>query len=169
MILTIIWLGASLFALAVLLYFGMLFYLGYKNGTVYQYHSFKCQNKLFTNDTILNLYTVNNGHNVIELSMYTANMSTPKKIYPLGNKFKFLSLYSRYNFEAGTFYNYLIEDKKGIKSFISFSDINPKTCTLDTNNTYRFNNMQKYYPTGEKTKISKSTRDKVFDSNKGKL
>ena len=165
-ILTIIWLGASLFALAVLLYFGMLFYLGFKNGTIYEYKEFQCKNKDFINTIPVSL-SRSSYSNIIRLEFNTNSNSV--KTYPVNTKFIFVSLYSLYDFEGGTFYNYLIEDEKGIKSFISFNDINPKTCTLDTNNTYRFNNMKNYYPTGEKTKISKTTRDKVFNSNKGKL
>ena len=167
-ILSIVWLGASLFALAVLLYFGMLFYLGYKDGTIYQYQTFKCKNKVFTNNKPLNFYSKNDGRNIIDIEMYTETTSNTKKVYPIGNKFKFASLYSLYDFEGGTFYNYLIEDEKGIKSFISFSDINPKTCTLDINHQYSFRNIQEYYPKGEKTKISKATRNEVFKINKEK-
>jgi len=164
--LTIIWIGARLFALAVLLYFVMLFYLGFKDGTIYEYKEFQCKNRDFINTIPVSL-SRSSYSSIIRLEFNTDSNSV--KTYPINRKFKFLSLYSLYDFEGGTFYNYLIEDEKGIKSFISFNDINPKTCTLDTNNTYRFSNMQKYYPTGEKTKISNSTRDKVFDSDKGNL
>lgn len=165
-ILTLILIAARLFALVVLLYFGMLIYFAYKDGTIYQYHNFKCEDQVFINEESLKLYEYSDS-NVIKLEI---DMGTTKKdIFPIGNKFKILSLYSLYDFEGGTFYTYLVEDKKGIKSLISFNDIDPLTCTWDTDNKYRSQNIQNYYPNGEKTKISKSTRNKVFDSNKGKL
>ncbi len=167
-ILTIIWLGAKLFALAVLLYFVMLFYLGYKDGTIYEYKEFACKNKSFITTTPVSIYS-SQYSKVITLEMQSDDKA--KKNYPVGSKFYFVSLYSLYDFEGGTFYKYLIEDDNSIKSFIRFSDINPKECTLDVLNKYWFKNNKSYRPTGNKNKnkISKSDRDSVFDTNKGKL
>jgi hypothetical protein len=165
-ILSIIWLGTRLFALAVLLYFIMLFYLGFKDGTIYKYKEFQCKNKEFINTIPVSL-SLSNYSNIVTLDLNTNNDSV--KIYSINNKFKFLSLYSLYDFEGGTFYKYLIEDQQGIKSFVRFDDIDPKKCTFDTADKYWFKNNKEYLPVGNKIKISKTTRDQVFDSNKGKL
>ena len=162
-IFNIILLIAKIFALIILLYFGMLFYFAYKDGTIYEYKEFQCKNKNFTNSTPVSL-SHSAYSKVIKLQIDTDK--TAQETYPIDSKFKFLSLYSLYDFEGGTFYNYLIEDEKGIKSFISFDDIDPQKCTLDIDDKYWFKNIQEYLPKGKKVKISKSTRDKVFDSNR---
>ena len=164
--LTIIKLGIILFVLAILSYFGMLFYLGYKDGTIYEYKEFKCKNKNLINTIPVSLSPPTNS-NIVYLQLDTDD--TAIKTYSINNKFKFLSLYSLYDFEGGTFYNYLIEDKEGIKIFVRFDDIDPEKCTFDITDEYWFQNNKEYHPTGNKIKIGKTTRNKVFKSNKGKL
>ena len=144
----------------------MLFYFGYKDGTIYEYKEFTCKNKSFINTVPVSLYN-SRYSKIITLEIQSDDKA--KKIYPVGNKFYFESLYSLYDFEGGTFYKYLIEDENGIKSFVRFDDINPKECTLDVLDKYWFKNNKSYLPEGNKIKISKSERDSVFDTNKGKL
>ena len=161
-ILNLIFLIAKILVLIILLYFGMLFYFAYKDGTIYEYKEFQCKNKNFTNSTPMSL-SHSTYNKTIKLQIYTDK--TTQETYPINSKFKFLSLYSLYDFEGGTFYHYLIEDENGIKSFVSFDDIDPQKCTLDIDDKFWFKNIQEYLPEGKKVKISKSTRDKVFDTN----
>jgi len=151
-LLNVILILSKIFAFVVLLYFGMLFYFGYKDGTIYEFKEFKCKNKSFIN-TIPVSISSSNYNNIITLQLNTN--STSVKTYPINTKFKFLSLYSLYDFEGGTFYNYLIEDQKGIKSFVRFDDIDPNKCTFDVSDEYWFQNNKEYLPSGNKIKISK--------------
>jgi len=159
-IVSITLLAVALFSLSVVSYFAMLAYFAYKDGTIYEYEKFKCKNKSFTNAIEVSI-SRSNYSKIIHLKM--EKNKNVLKVYPTGSKFKFLSLYSIYDFEGGTFYDYLVEDEEGIKSFIDFGDIDPEECTFDIQDKYWFKNNKKYRPTNNKTKISKSTRDDLFD------
>ncbi len=76
---------------------------------------------------------------------------------------------SRYDFEGGTFYHYLLKDSDGVKAFVYFNDIDPIQCTFDDNDTFWFKNIKPYLPKGNKTKRSKQYQKDLFKSNQRNL
>jgi len=150
---------ALAYVVMVMAYFAMLAYFAYKDDTIYEYQEFKCKNHTFVNGIPISLRKVPHS-NIVDLSL--RNDEDAEKVYPPGEQFKIKALYSLYDFEGGTFYDYLIETPDKKKAFLDFNDIDPINCTLDEPDKYWFRNIKQYYPNGDKKKISKEERDRVF-------
>ena len=169
----IILLAGALFALSIVSYFGMLAYFAYKDDTTYEYKHYQCDGKSFISPLpFIRFRYRDSGTTYISDKMGDVRYEEFLTQYPEKSQFKFLKLYSTYDFETGTFFKYLIEDKEGHKSFIHFDEIDPIKCSYDINDTYWFKNNRKYLPKeGENAiKIPYSSLKNIFrtKNQKGK-
>ncbi len=133
--------------LPVLAYFLMIFYYAQKDDTTYQYQHYRCDEKVFETPMPLKRCQYNDtGVVYIEDNCGDSSYTKQLKVYSQKKRFRFVALYSTYDFEGGTFYKYLIEDEKGDKAFLDYDDIDPLKCSYDINDSYWFKNNRQYLP-----------------------
>jgi hypothetical protein len=144
---TIVFIIFLAFVVPILGYIGMIAYFAYKDDTTYRYKHYRCDEKSFTVPLKLFRFRFKDTGTVyVEKDRPDPQYTDILGLYPPGSRFKFEALYSTYDFEGGTFYNYLVVDNSGKRSFLDFSDTDPVTCSYDTNNSYWFKNRKSYLP-----------------------